>query len=388
MSRARKKSLRRCVQRENELVVEETLRSIVVPETARTVLLAGGAFVFTLSTGGRWVRWLRSKKVGKQVRADGPQSHLSKTGTPTMGGIMIVTSAALMTVFFNLVNRWSILLPLSVLVSFAILGGFDDFLSLTGSKSKTFGLTVRLKFVWQFLLALIAALAIYLPKRYFGLETEGLVQVPFYGGVQIPFYWYIPIAVFLIVAMSNAVNFTDGLDSLCAWTLVIAFAAYGVISFVAYPRLVYLQAFCFTMVGANAAFLWYNAYPAQVFMGDTGALAMGAALAVVALISQHWLLLPIIGIIFLAETLSVVLQTAYFKWTRRRTGEGKRLFRMAPLHHHFELSGWSETQTMQRFVLVAMVGAIIGIALALSTPQSRGLPAQTPAQTGTGVIPR
>lgn len=344
--------------------------------------------MFTLFTGRYWLHWLRSKKVGKQVRADGPPTHLVKTGTPTMGGIMIVTSAALMTVLFNLVGRWSMLLPLSVLISFALLGGFDDFLSLTGSKSKTFGLTARLKFVWQFLLALIAALAIYLPKRYFGLETEGLVQIPFYGPAAIPFYWYIPIAVFLIVATSNAVNFTDGLDSLCAWTLVIAFAAYGIISFVAYPRLVYLQAFCFTMVGANAAFLWYNAYPAQVFMGDTGSLSMGAALAVVALISQHWLLLPVIGIIFVAVGASSPLQTLYFKWTRRRYGEGRRLFRMAPLHHHFEMLGWSETQIMQRFVLVAMVAAIIGIALALSTPQSRGLPQQITPSTRTQVVPR
>ncbi|WP_026370137.1 phospho-N-acetylmuramoyl-pentapeptide-transferase [Kallotenue papyrolyticum] len=361
--------------------MEETLRAIVVREAAPTVLLAGGSFLLTLFTGRYWVRWLRVKKIGKQVRVDGPQAHLSKTGTPTMGGIMIVVSVVLMTVLFNLYGRWSMLLPLAVLVSFAILGSFDDFLSLTGTRSKTFGLTARLKLVWQFLLALIAALAIYLPKEYFGLETEGLVQIPFYGGVPIPFYWYIPIAVFVIVATSNAVNLTDGLDGLAAWTLAIAFAAYGVISFVAYPRHIYLQAFCFTMVGANAAFLWYNAHPAQVFMGDTGALAMGAVLAVVALISQHWLLLPIIGIVFVAEGASSMLQTLYFKWTRWRTGTGKRLFRMAPLHHHFELCGWSETQVTQRFVLIALIAAFIGIALALSTPESRGDPNQrTPAR--------
>lgn len=352
------------------------LRRIVVSEAAPTILLAGGTFLLTLFTGGYWVRWLRAKKVGKQVRADGPQAHLSKTGTPTMGGIMIVIAAVVMTMLFNLYRRPSMLLPLSVLISFAILGGFDDFLSLTGSRSKTFGLTVRLKFVWQFLLALIASLAIYLPRRYFGLEHEGLLQIPFYGPIQLPFYFFIPIAVFVIVATSNAVNITDGLDSLAAWTLTLAFAAYGVISFVGFPRHVYLQAFCFTMVGANAAFLWYNAHPAQVFMGDTGALAMGAALGVVALMSQHWLLLPLIGIIFVVDAASSGLQTLYFKWTRYRTGTGKRLFRIAPLHHHFELMGWSETQVMQRFVLVAMIAAFMGIALALSTPESRGDPNQ------------
>jgi phospho-N-acetylmuramoyl-pentapeptide-transferase len=369
--------------------VEETLRAIVVEQAAPTVLLAGGAFFLTLFTGRFWVRWLRARKIGKQVRADGPQAHLVKTGTPTMGGIMIVVSAVVLTVIFNLYERWSMLLPLTVLISFAILGGWDDFLSLTGTKSRTFGLTVRLKFVSLLLIAMIAALALYLPTQYFGLAHEGIVQVPFYGPIQLPIYVFIPIAVFVILATSNAVNITDGLDSLAAWTLTIAFAAFGIISFIAYPRLIYLQAFCFTMVGANAAFLWYNAHPAQVFMGDTGSLAMGAALAVVALMSQHWLLLPIIGIIFVAEAASSMLQTLYFKWTRWRSGTGKRLFRMAPLHHHFELMGWSETQVMQRFVLVALIGALIGIALALSTPESRGSPDQrTPPRVPQEVVPR
>ncbi|PLS79058.1 MAG: phospho-N-acetylmuramoyl-pentapeptide-transferase, partial [Chloroflexi bacterium] len=323
--------------------MQETLRSITVSEAARSLLLAGGAFVLTLFTGRYWVAWLKSKKIGKQVRADGPQSHLGKTGTPTMGGIMIVVSAAIMTVLFNLRGRPSMLLPLAVLISFGILGGYDDFLSLTGTRSKTHGLTARLKFVSLLLIALIAALALYLPREYFGLANEGCVQVPFYGPINIG-YFYIPIAVFVILATSNAVNITDGLDSLAAWTLAISFAAYGIISFIAYPRLVYLHAFCFTMVGANAAFLWYNAHPAQVFMGDTGALAMGAALAVVALISQHWLLLPLIGIVFVLNAGSVIIQTTYFKWTRWRTGTGRRVFKMAPLIHHFELSGWSETQ--------------------------------------------
>ena len=353
--------------------MDQTLRALVVSEAAQSLLLAGGAFLITLFTGHYWVRWLRAKKIGKQVRSDGPQAHLVKTGTPTMGGIMIVISATLITVMFNLYDRPSMLLPLAVLVSFAILGGYDDFLSLTGSKSSTFGLTARLKFASLFLIALIAALALYLPKTYLGLENEGCVQVPFYGPLNIG-YFYIPVAVFVILATSNAVNITDGLDSLAAWTLTISFAAYGIISFIAYPRLIYLQAFCFTMVGANAAFLWYNAHPAQVFMGDTGSLSMGAALAVVALISQHWLLLPLIGIVFVAEAASSGLQTLYFKWTRRRTGTGQRLFKMAPLHHHFELLGWSETQVMQRFVLIAMIAAIVGISLTLTTRPSRGLP--------------
>jgi phospho-N-acetylmuramoyl-pentapeptide-transferase len=367
--------------------VELNVLSMVSPQAA-TVLLAGGAFLLTLLTGGYWVRWLREKKIGKQVRSDGPEKHLIKTGTPTMGGIMMIVSAVIVTVLFNLVGRWSMLLPLSVLISYAILGGYDDFLTLTGSralKGERFGLSARVKFGLQVLIAVIAALAIYLPKP-FGLAHGGTVQIPFYGPENISLYWYIPIAVFVIVATSNAVNLTDGLDSLAAWTLTLAFAAYGVVSFIAEPRLVYLQAFCFTMVGACAAFLWYNAHPAQVFMGDTGSLAMGGALAVVALMSQHWLLLPIIGIVFVAEAASSGLQTLYFKLTRRMKGVGRRLFRMAPLHHHFEMLGWSETQVMQRFVLIGMIGLFVGVALALSTPQTPTVVEQ-PSPSGQ-VLPR
>ena len=360
--------------------MEEFLRITVVNDVARTLLLAGGAFLITLFSGGYWIRWLIANKVAKQVRAEGPQSHLVKTGTPTMGGIMIVSSVVITTLLFNLIGRLSMLLPLGVLVSFAILGGFDDFLTLTRSRNPnatTYGFSMRFKFFWLFVMALLASLALYLPKP-FGLHNpaeglSGLVQVPFVGAYPLG-YWYIPIATFLIVATANAVNFTDGMDSLAAWLLVISFAAYGVISFVAYPRLRYLSPFCFTMVGACAAFLWYNAHPAHVFMGDLGSLSMGAVLAVVALMSQHWLLLPIIGIVFVVEALSVIIQIGYFKWTKRRYGEGRRFFRMSPLHSHFELGGWSEVQTMQRFVLIGMVAALIGISLALTTPESQGLP--------------
>ena len=352
--------------------MESFLRVAVVNDVARTLLLAGGAFLITLFSGRYWVRWLVKHKIGKRVREEGPQSHLVKTGTPTMGGAMIVISVVIMTILFNLYNRYSMLLPLAVLISYAILGAFDDFLTLTRSHSRTYGFSVRFKFVWLFVIAIIASLALYLPKPY-GLQNEGLVQIPFVGPRNIG-YWYIPIAAFLIVATSNAVNLTDGLDGLAAWLLVIAFAAYGVISFVAYPRLRYLSPFCFTLVGACAAFLWYNAHPAQVFMGDLGALSLGAVLAVVALVSQHWLLLPIIGVVFVAEAVSVILQVGYFKWTKRRCGEGRRIFRMAPLHSHFELGGWSEMQVMQRFVLIGMIAALVGVSLALTTPQSQGLP--------------
>ena len=348
------------------------LRPAVISSITEIVLLATGSFFLTLLAGRYWIRWLVLHKIGKQVRLDGPQSHITKTGTPTMGGIMIVVSVTIMTALFNLAGRLSMVLPLAVLISYAMFGASDDLLSLTRSPSKTHGLPARFKFIWLSVSALITSLVLYLPKPY-GLQNEGLVQIPFVGPWNIG-YWYIPLATLIIVATANAVNFADGLDSLCASLLVFAFAAYGVIAFVAYPRLTYLSPFAFTLVGACAAFLWYNAHPAQVIMGDTGALALGAVLAVVALISQHWLLLPIIGVIFVAEALSVILQTSYFKWTRRRCGQGRRLFRMAPLHHHFELRGWSEMQVTQRFVLIGMIAALIGVSLALTTPESKGLP--------------
>ncbi|GAC1536085.1 MAG: phospho-N-acetylmuramoyl-pentapeptide-transferase [Herpetosiphon sp.] len=351
----------------------DLLRHFVIDKLARTLLLAAGAFALTLFSGYHWVNWLRAHNIGKRIRVEGPQSHLVKTGTPTMGGLMIVGSGVILTALFNLVGRLSMLLPLSVLVSFSILGGFDDFLTITRSRadSEQYGVPVSAKFIWIFLIALIAALALYLPYPW-GLGNGDTVIVPFLGPRHIG-YLYIPFAVLIIISTANAVNITDGLDGLAAWLLVLAFASYGMISFIAFPRLTNLTAFSFTMVGACAAFLWYNAHPAQVFMGDTGSLALGAALGVVALQSQYWLLLPVIGIVFVAEAASSGLQTLYFKYTRRRYGTGRRIFRMAPLHHHFEQVGWSETQTMQRFVLIGMIAALVGISLALTTPDSRGV---------------
>lgn len=361
----------------------DVLRAVLVQDMARALLLAAAAFLLTLFVGAWWVRFARRHKLGKQIRLDGPQSHLTKMGTPTMGGVMIVSTVVLLTVLFNLVDRWSMLLPLVVLVSFAVLGGVDDWMTLTGSKSKTYGFTVRYKFLLMVIIAFIASLALYLPPP-FGLAHGGLVQIPFVGERDLQLF-IIPIATLVIVSTANAVNLTDGLDSLAGWNLTLAFAAYGVMTFLAEPRLTNLMAFSFTLVGACAAFLWYNAHPAQVFMGDLGSLALGATLAVVALQSQQWLLLPVVGVVFVAEALSVLAQTSYFKWTRRRYGQGRRLFKMAPLHHHFELIGWSQVQVTQRFVLIGTVAAMVGISLALifATPRAPVVTNQpVPTQVG------
>lgn len=358
----------------------DVLRQLLVQDMARALLLAAAAFVMTLLVGGWWVSFARKHKIGKQIRLEGPQSHMTKMGTPTMGGVMIISSVVVLTVLFNLVDRWSMLLPLAVLVSFAVLGGIDDWMTLTNSKSKTYGFTVRYKFLLMLAVAFVASLALYLPDP-FGLRNFGQVRIPFVGTYDIGF-WFIPLATLIIIGTANAVNLTDGLDSLAGWNLTLAFAAYGVMTFLSEPRLTNLMAFSFTLVGACAAFLWYNAYPAQVFMGDTGSLALGAVLAVVALQSQQWLLLPVVGVVFVAEALSVIIQTTYFKWTRHRFGEGRRVFKMAPLHHHFELLGWSQPQVTQRFVLIGTVAAMIGISLAL-TFAAGATPPVAPLQTPT-----
>jgi phospho-N-acetylmuramoyl-pentapeptide-transferase len=318
-------------------------------EMSRALALAALAFLLTMLIGNRLIPLLRQFKVGKQVRADGPASHLVKTGTPTMGGLMILASVVILTALFNLVDHLSMLVPLGVLLSCGLLGAIDDRYSLVGGVRK--GLSMRTKLLALLPIATVAALALYFP-----LELRS-IYLPLLGKFEVGWV-YIPIAIFFIVGFANAVNLTDGLDTLAGGTLLVAFAAYGVIAFLQGQN--HVVTFCFTVAGALLGFLWFNAHPAQVFMGDTGALALGGALAVAAFQTGQWLLLPLIGVIYVAVTLSVILQVAYFKLTR-----GKRLFKMAPLHHHFELSGWAETQVTVRFWIVAIVASFLGIALAL-----------------------
>ena len=363
--------------------MRDALTAVLVKDMPRALLLAAAAFVLTLATGGFWVRFLRENGIGKQIRAEGPESHMIKTGTPTMGGIIVLLPVIALTLCFNLIDRWSMLLPLAVMVGFAVLGGIDDYMSLVNTRSTTYGFTAQHKLILTVIIALGASLVLYLPAP-FGLqraEFKGPVIIPGVGQWDIGL-WYIPLATFIIIGTSHAVNLTDGLDSLAGWNLMLAFAAYGVVTFLD-QRFLNLMAFSFTLVGACAAFLWFNAHPAQVFMGDLGSLSLGAVLAVIALQSQQWLLLPVIGTIFVAEAISVMVQVGYFKWTRKRFGAGKRFFKMAPLHNHFELLGWSETQVMQRFVLVGMVAALIGISLALTLRDEQSAQVPPAPQTTT-----
>jgi len=343
--------------------------------------LATVSFLLAVVWGRPLINLLKRRNIGKQIRIEGPNSHQVKTGTPTMGGIMIILPVLIITLFLNLANflsgvSWgkailrvfnfaegspligkSILVPMLVLLAFGLLGARDDLAGVRGTRKDGHGMRWRLKALAQIVLALLTALGLYYFLNLHSVAIPGIRQKIDLGLI------YIPLAMFIIVASTNAVNLTDGLDGLAGSTAAISFAAYGVIAFLQgqYP----LMSFCFTMVGALFAFLWYNGHPAELFMGDTGSLAIGAALGVVALMTGQWLLLPIIGLVFVGETLSDILQVGYFKWTKRRTGQGKRIFKMAPLHHHFELMGWSETQVVQRFFLISMLVGMLGVGLAL-----------------------
>lgn len=317
---------------------------------AQALLWGTLTFLLAVACGGPLIRLLRRHGVGKTIRIDGPATHQVKMGTPTMGGLMIVGPVVVITLLTNFVGRYSILVPVGVMVAYALLGMYDD---LRGVRDHTgVGMLARLKLPWQVFIGLISAMGL----RYV-LDLGGMAVPTFPREFDIG-WWYLPIATLLIVAEANAVNLTDGLDGLAGGTSAVAYMAYGIIAYL--QGQVYLVTFCFTVAGAILAFLWYNAYPAELFMGDVGSMALGATLATVALMTEQWLLLAVVGVIFLAEALSVLLQVGYFRLSR-----GKRLFKMAPLHHHFELLGWSEVQIMQRFWLIAMLSAMLGVALAL-----------------------
>lgn len=321
--------------------------------------LAGFSFLLTVIWGDPLLRVLRSLKVGDQIRVDGPQRHFSKMGTPTMGGILILVPVALLTILLNFASfigfsglGKSVLVPLGTMAAFLLLGASDDWEKLRGRRVKGEGMRARTKFLIQWLIATVIAIGLY---HY--LDVPHLYLPGFADEISLGL-WYIPIAAFIIVAEANAVNLTDGLDGLAGLIAATAFAAYGVIALL--QNQVFISRFCFTIVGALFGFLWFNVHPAQLFMGDTGSLPLGATLAVVALMTGQWAILPIITIIPVSEVLSDIIQVSYFKLTH-----GKRIFKMAPIHLHFELLGWSETQIVQRFWLIGLLAAMIGVALAL-----------------------
>ncbi len=333
--------------------------------TLRAILAALTALAISLLVGPTMIRKLAEYQVGQRVRSDGPQSHLTKAGTPTMGGALILAAIVAATLLWaDLANRfvWVVLL---VTVAFGLIGFWDDYLKLVVGDSR--GLIARYKYFWQSVAGLGAALALYFTAES---AVDTTLYVPFFKNVVIPLgVLFVPLTYFVIVGSSNAVNLTDGLDGLAIMPAVLVAGALGVFAYASgnvvfsnYLAIAYVAGagevlvICAAIFGAGLGFLWFNTYPAQVFMGDIGALALGAALGVIAVIVRQELVLVIMGGVFVMETVSVILQVASFKL------RGKRIFRMAPIHHHFELKGWAEPKVIVRFWIITVVLVLLGLA--------------------------
>lgn len=362
--------------------------------TFRSVMAAMTAMVIGLFAGPWVIHYLRELKIGQPVRGYAMETHLSKTGTPTMGGVLILLSIALSTfLWFELSNRF-VWLVLIVTFGFGAIGWADDWRKVVRKDPE--GMPSREKFMWQTLIGLGVSLFLVFSisensnARVLQLIFEWVrsgfrIDLPAQAGLMVPFFKQIsyPLGVWgfvfltylVIVGSSNAVNLTDGLDGLAIMPVVMVGAALGVFAYVTgskvysgYLLLPYiagageLMVFCAAMLGAGLAFLWYNAHPAEVFMGDVGALALGGALGTIAVIVRQEIVLAIMGGIFVVEALSVMLQVSYFRYTKKRYGTGRRLFKMAPLHHHFEKNGWRETQVVIRFWIITMLLCLAGLA--------------------------
>ena len=361
--------------------------------TFRAVMAALTALLIGLAAGPVVIRRLRELKIGQPIRGYGMETHLSKSGTPTMGGVLILLSIAISTLlWFDLSNRfvWIVLL---VTLGFGAIGWVDDWRKVVHKDPE--GMRSREKYFWQSVIGLIAALYLVFSisessnmkvvELFFNWVGSGFdVSLPTKTGLQLPFFkevsyplgvlGFVVLTYLVIVGTSNAVNLTDGLDGLAIMPVVMVGSALGVFAYVTgssvYSKYLFfphipgsgeLLIFCSAMAGAGLAFLWFNTHPAQVFMGDVGALALGAALGTIAVIVRQEIVLAIMGGIFVVEALSVMLQVGYFKYTRRKYGEGRRLLKMAPLHHHFEKVGWKETQVVVRFWIITMLLCLVGL---------------------------
>jgi phospho-N-acetylmuramoyl-pentapeptide-transferase len=361
--------------------------------TFRAVMAAMTALMIGLLAGPYVINRLRALKIGQQVRSYGMETHLVKSGTPTMGGVLILMSIAISTLlWFDLSNRF-VWIVLFVTLGFGAIGWVDDWRKVVNKDPE--GMRSREKYFWQSVIGLLAALYLVFSisevsnmrvlDLFFKWVQSGFdVNLPPKAGLQVPFVKVInyPLGVFgfvvltylVIVGASNAVNLTDGLDGLAIMPVVMVGSSLGVFAYVTgsavYSKYLFfpyipgsgeLLIFCAAMAGAGLAFLWFNTYPAQIFMGDVGALALGAALGTIAVIVRQEIVLFIMGGIFVAEAVSVMLQVTYFKYTKKRFGEGRRILKMAPLHHHYEKSGWKETQVVVRFWIITMLLCLVGL---------------------------
>lgn len=340
--------------------------------TFRSALAAITALVISLYVGPKIIKALQKNQIGEAKKADGPKSHWSKAGTPTMGGIIVLLSVfAPVLLYSNIKSIYIILITVGTLILGGV-GFLDDYLKVI--KKFPNGLIARYKLLGQFIVGLIIGTAIYFSQDFNGANT--LTTVPFLKSINLDWsVLYIPAVIFIIMASSNAVNLTDGLDGLAIGLTTITMLALAIICYVSgnaiyakYLDIIFLPGsgelvvFIAAMIGAGLGFMWFNSYPAQVFMGDTGSLALGGAFGILAILVKKELLIPILGGVFFMETISVIIQRVYFKYTKKRFGEGKRVFKMAPIHHHFELLGWPEPKIVTRFYIIGIILAIISLA--------------------------
>lgn len=339
--------------------------------TLRAVMAAMTALIISFMLGPWMIRKLAAMKIGQSVRSDGPQTHLVKAGTPTMGGALILMSVAITTLLWGDLHNAYVWVVLLTTLGVGAIGWVDDYRKVVYKNPD--GLSARAKMFWQSLIALAVGIFLW---THATLPQHTEVIVPFFKHFAIPLgmVGFIVLVYLVIVGSSNAVNLTDGLDGLAIMPTVMVAAALAVFAYVAghaefskylgepsIPGAGELAVFCAAIAGAGLAFLWFNAYPAEVFMGDVGALALGAALGTVAVIIRQELVLFIMGGVFVVEAVSVMLQVSWFKYTKRRYGTGQRILLMAPLHHHFEQKGWKETQVVVRFWIITMLLVLIGL---------------------------
>jgi phospho-N-acetylmuramoyl-pentapeptide-transferase len=340
--------------------------------TLRAVMAAMTALIISFVLGPWMIRKLAQMKVGQAVRSDGPQTHLVKAGTPTMGGVLIITSVVITTLLWGDLSNAYIWVVLFTTVGVGAIGWVDDYRKVV--RRNPDGLSARAKIFWQSLIAL--AVGIYL-WQHATLPAHTELIVPFFKHLVFPLgmVGFIVLVYLVIVGSSNAVNLTDGLDGLAIMPVVLVASALAIFAYIAghaefskylgepsIPGASEMAIFCAAIAGSGLAFLWFNAYPAEVFMGDVGALSLGAALGAVAIIVRQEIVFFIMGGVFVVEAVSVMLQVSYFKYTKWRFGTGKRILLMAPLHHHFEQKGWKETQVVVRFWIITMLLVLIGLA--------------------------
>jgi phospho-N-acetylmuramoyl-pentapeptide-transferase len=346
--------------------------------TFRSALAAMTALGLSLWSGPRIIARLKQLQIGEQGKVEAPKQHLAKAGTPTMGGLIILCSIVIPTLLWADLGNLFIVLIMAATLLLGGVGFLDDYLKVVKKKRK--GLIGRYKILGQIAVGLIVAITILSSPalfKYAGVDIRTATTVPFFKDLVFEFgpVLYVIFVILVITATSNAVNLTDGLDGLSAGTVAIAFIPIGLIAYFSgnlqlsdYLNIPYLKGageltvFCSALVGASLGFLWYNAHPAQVFMGDTGSLALGGAMGTLMVLCKKEFVLPIVGGIFFLESISVIMQTGYFKLSRRMYGQGRRIFRMAPIHHHFELQGWAESKIVTRAYIAAIILAILALA--------------------------